>query len=144
VCGTAWVLGAGLGLDIALAGAALGALAAAVLVVNNHRDTAHDRSVGRRTFAVLMGDPASRGLYGVLMLVPFLVAPLVALLQGAAAVLLPIVLAPLAWRLWRDLRATRPGLAFNALLFRTVKLELLFAALLVVGLVLGHLERVAR
>jgi 1,4-dihydroxy-2-naphthoate octaprenyltransferase len=144
VCGTAWVLGAGTGVDIALAGAALGALAAAVLVVNNHRDTVHDRGVGRRTFAVRFGDTASRGLYGALMLLPFLLAPIMALLQGASAVLLPLVLAPLAWRLWRDFRTTRPGLAFNALMFRTVKLELLFAALLVIGVVLGHLETQAR
>jgi 1,4-dihydroxy-2-naphthoate octaprenyltransferase len=140
VCGTGWALGGGIGLDTALAGAALGALAAAVLVVNNHRDTVHDRGVGRQTFAVLFGDTASAVLFGVLLLAPFVLVPIVAVLQGATAVLLPLVLAPLAWKLWLDLRAARPGLAFNELMFRTVKLELLFAALLVIGVVLGHLD----
>ena len=37
-------------------GAALGAIAAAVLVVNNLRDRERDAAVGKRTLAVLLGD----------------------------------------------------------------------------------------
>jgi 1,4-dihydroxy-2-naphthoate octaprenyltransferase len=52
-------------------GAALGAIAAAVLVVNNLRDRERDAAVGKRTLAVLLGNVGTRVLYIVLMLVPF-------------------------------------------------------------------------
>jgi 1,4-dihydroxy-2-naphthoate octaprenyltransferase len=52
-------------------GAALGALAAAVLVVNNLRDRERDAAVGKRTLAVLMGSLGTRILYIVLMVLPF-------------------------------------------------------------------------
>jgi 1,4-dihydroxy-2-naphthoate octaprenyltransferase len=54
-----------------IGGAALGAIAAAVLVVNNLRDRERDAAVGKRTLAVLLGDIGSRILYIVLMLLPF-------------------------------------------------------------------------
>ena len=52
-------------------GAALGAIAAAVLVVNNLRDRERDAAVGKRTLAVLLGNVGTRVLYIVLMLLPF-------------------------------------------------------------------------
>jgi 1,4-dihydroxy-2-naphthoate octaprenyltransferase len=52
-------------------GAALGAIAAAVLVVNNLRDRERDAAVGKRTLAVLLGNIGTRVLYIVLMLLPF-------------------------------------------------------------------------
>ncbi|MEO5921141.1 MAG: 1,4-dihydroxy-2-naphthoate polyprenyltransferase [Pseudolysinimonas sp.] len=52
-------------------GGALGAIAAAVLVVNNLRDRERDAAVGKRTLAVLLGDRGTRILYIVLMLLPF-------------------------------------------------------------------------
>ncbi|MEO8262713.1 MAG: 1,4-dihydroxy-2-naphthoate polyprenyltransferase [Pseudolysinimonas sp.] len=52
-------------------GAALGAIAAAVLVVNNLRDRERDKAVGKRTLAVLLGDLGTRIFYIVLMVLPF-------------------------------------------------------------------------
>ncbi|HEV7742582.1 MAG TPA: 1,4-dihydroxy-2-naphthoate polyprenyltransferase [Pseudolysinimonas sp.] len=52
-------------------GAALGAIAAAVLVVNNLRDRERDAAVRKRTLAVLLGDLGTRVFYIVLMLLPF-------------------------------------------------------------------------
>lgn len=52
-------------------GAALGALAAAVLVVNNLRDRERDAAVGKRTLAVLLGNIGTRIFYIVLMVLPF-------------------------------------------------------------------------
>jgi 1,4-dihydroxy-2-naphthoate octaprenyltransferase len=54
-----------------IGGAALGAIAAAVLVVNNLRDRERDAAVGKRTLAVLLGDLGTRILYIVLMVLPF-------------------------------------------------------------------------
>lgn len=121
-----------------LAGFALGALAAAALAVNNHRDIAHDRSVGRRTFAVVFGESTSRAFYSASLLGAFvLLLPMAALAHPG--VLAPLLLAPAALRLLRDFGASAPGLAYNAILVRTFKLELGFAALLATGAVVGRL-----
>ncbi len=133
VMGSDWVLTGGVGGVSVLAALALGGLAAAALAVNNHRDMAHDRLVGRRTFAVSWGEAASRGLYSALLGVPFALVPAMALLADAPALLLPLLLVPVAWHLRRDFRACPRGLAFNAILFRTFRLELWFAALLSAG-----------
>ncbi len=139
VVGTDWVLTGDVGAVTVLASIAIGGLAAAALAVNNHRDIAHDRLVGRRTFAVSFGARASVVLYGVLLLVPFALLPLMALHAQAPALLLPLLLLPAAWRLRRDFARCPPGLAFNELLFRTFRLELWFAALLSAGALLGRM-----
>jgi len=61
-----------------VAGVALGCLATALLVVNNLRDIPGDTAVGKQTLAVQLGDRATRGLYVVLMVVPFLLLPIMA------------------------------------------------------------------
>jgi len=138
VTGTDWVLTGGVGAVSALASVAIGSLAAAALAVNNHRDIAHDRLVGRRTFAVTFGESASVALYGLLLLGPFALLPLMALHAEAPALQLPLLLLPSAWALRRDFMRCPPGLAFNELLFRTFRLELWFAALLSGGALVGR------
>ncbi len=49
-------------------GAVLGLPAAAVLLVNNHRDRRSDRQAGRRTLAILIGPEWTRRLYGSVLL----------------------------------------------------------------------------
>ena len=133
VMGTDWVLTGDVGAVTAIASVAIGCLAAAALAVNNHRDIAHDRLVGRRTFAVSFGADASRRLYAVLLGLPFLLLPPMAALAGQAALLLPLLLLPAAWQLLRDFARCPPGVAFNHVLFRTFRLELGYAALLGAG-----------
>ena len=58
---------------------------------------------------------------------------------GSPGVLAPVLLAPVALRLQRDFAHSAPGLAYNRILVRTFKLELAYAALLTVGIVLGSL-----
>ena len=139
VPGTEWVLTGSVGVLSVLASVAIGALAAAALAVNNHRDIAHDRLVGRRTFAVTFGESASRNLYSVLLLGPFALLPLMATLGNEAGVLLPLLLLPTAWQLRRDFLSCPRGVSFNPVLFRTFQLELWFAAALGAGAVLGHI-----
>jgi 1,4-dihydroxy-2-naphthoate octaprenyltransferase len=138
VMGTDWVLTGSVGAATVLASVALGGIAAAALAVNNHRDVAHDRLVGRRTFAVRFGERASQRLYTVLLIGPFaLLAPLAWLAQGVAP-LLPLVLLPGALRLRLAFVHGPRGLAMNDLLFRTFRLELWFAALLSAGALLAR------
>ena len=133
VTGTDWVLTGSVGTVTWLAAVAIGGLAAAALAVNNHRDIAHDRLVGRRTFAVAFGERGSLALYSTLLLGPFALLPVMALWGRAPALLLPLLLVPTALQLRLDFIHCPRGIAFNQMLFRTFKLELWFAALLSAG-----------
>jgi 1,4-dihydroxy-2-naphthoate octaprenyltransferase len=137
VMGTDWVLTGSVGAVSALASVAIGALAAAALAVNNHRDIAHDRLVGRRTFAVSVGEAGSRRLFALLIATPFVLVPVMGHVAQAFGLLLPLVLLPAAWRLYRAFATCPRGTAFNDVLFSTFRLELWFAALLSAGALLS-------
>ncbi|HWM32638.1 MAG TPA: 1,4-dihydroxy-2-naphthoate polyprenyltransferase [Pseudolysinimonas sp.] len=72
VAGTMFTQVGTVNIEAWVGGAALGALAAAVLVVNNLRDRERDAASGKRTLAVLMGPLGTRILYMVLMVLPFI------------------------------------------------------------------------
>jgi len=118
-----------------LAAGAIGGLASAALALNNHRDIAHDAEVGRRTFGVCFGVAASQRLYAWALLAPFALTVALAAVLHALALLFPLVLLPVAWRLRGEVAACRDGGAFTRLLVRTFKLELVFALLLSVALI---------
>lgn len=139
VIGTDWLLTGSVGAATVVAAVALGALAAAALAVNNHRDIAHDALVGRRTFAVTFGAGASHALYAVLLIGPFALTPLMAWLAASPLLMLPCLVLPAAWALRADMRRCPPGVAFNEVLFRTFRLSLVYAVLLASGAVLGRL-----
>jgi 1,4-dihydroxy-2-naphthoate octaprenyltransferase len=138
VIGTDWVLTGGSSAATVLAAAAVGSLAAAALAVNNHRDIAHDRLVGRRTFAVCFGERGSQRLYATLLLVPFALLVPLALVMDSGALLLPMLSLPVAWQLQRDFVRCARGLPFNALLFRTFRLGLWFALALAASALLAR------
>ncbi len=140
VTGTDWVLTGSVGGASVLASIALGGLAAAALAINNHRDIVHDRQVGRRTFAVCYGAAASQGLFTLLLLAPFALLPAIAFEAGSASLLAPALLLPAAWALRRDFLRCPPGLAYNDLLFRCFRLQLVFAAALAAAAVLARLS----
>jgi 1,4-dihydroxy-2-naphthoate polyprenyltransferase len=111
--------------------------ATAVLVVNNYRDLVPDAQVGKRTLAVCLGRAFSRWEYAVLMLGPFaLLAVLASQTRIGASLLLPLLSLPMAVGLVRRFWRESPGTAFNALLARTARFQVLFAALLCVAIVL--------
>jgi 1,4-dihydroxy-2-naphthoate octaprenyltransferase len=121
----------------AVAGGMIGALAAAVLVVNNYRDLKSDRRSGKITLAVRIGYAATRTEFAVLTLLPFAALPLLAVLTGTGPwMLLPAASAPLAVRLVRDLALTPISPALNPLLKRTARLEFVFGLLVCAALAL--------
>jgi len=112
-------------------GAALGALAAAVLLVNNYRDLDSDRRAGRLTLCHRLGRAGARRLYATLLLAPFLL-PL-----ARPAELWPALLAlPGAILLIRRLYRVETGPGLNRLLAHTAQLQLAFGLLLGIGLLL--------
>lgn len=63
---------------------AAGLFACAVLMVNNLRDIDQDRAAGKRTLAVLIGATASRWVFGVFALAPYVIVVLFQLLYPNA------------------------------------------------------------
>ncbi|HSW22490.1 MAG TPA: 1,4-dihydroxy-2-naphthoate polyprenyltransferase [Burkholderiaceae bacterium] len=121
-----------------IAATMVGFPATAVLVVNNYRDLVPDAQVGKRTLAVCLGRAFSRWEYAVLMLGPFvLLAVLASQTRIGASLLLPLLSLPMAVGLVRRFWREPHGPAFNALLARTARFQVLFAALLCVAIVLG-------
>jgi 1,4-dihydroxy-2-naphthoate octaprenyltransferase len=122
-----------------LAGAAVGGIATAALLVNNARDWQHDGAVGRRTLVVVLGRRAADAIYAALLLGPLLLLVPLAWLLQSAWLLLPLLWLPACVTLVRDFAACPPGLAYNGVLFRTFVMALKFAALLAAGAVLSRL-----
>jgi len=112
----------------------VGLLAAAILVVNNVRDMETDKRAGKRTSAVRLGRERARTLYGLMLYVPYLVAPLPWLLGDLSPwLLLPWLTVPLAVRLARTVRTHADGPTLNEALAQTGMLQLAFCVLLSAG-----------
>jgi len=116
-------------------GVGCGALACALLVVNNLRDIPTDSVSGKRTLAVLLGDRRTRVLYVALVAVAFLVA--VALVVVTPWTLLTLAAVPLAARPARTVAAGRQGRDLVPALRDTGRLQLAYAVLLAVALFLA-------
>jgi len=115
----------------------VGLLAAAVIVINNARDLENDRKVGKNTLAVRIGLEWSRKEYAALLALPFVLLPVLGcLLLAGVGVWLPLLAAPWAVMLVLRCRREAPGVSYNRLLAQTAQLQLLFAILLSVGLML--------
>jgi 1,4-dihydroxy-2-naphthoate octaprenyltransferase len=119
----------------ALAGAiGVGALACAVLVVNNLRDVPTDAVAGKITLAVRLGEDGTRQLYLALVALPFVAAVVAAFSHPWA--LLALLCLPLAVPAVQTVRSGAKGLALLPVLAGTGRLALVYALLLAVGLAL--------
>lgn len=134
---TYWVQARTLGWEVLLAAAAVGALAANLLVANNYRDRATDVVAGKRTLVVRFGERAGRLQYGAAVLLSGAV-PLVLWARGFGAwTLLGLGALPLGLACWRKLQPTTPAPELIRLLARTAAHLALFGVLLSVGLIVA-------
>jgi 1,4-dihydroxy-2-naphthoate octaprenyltransferase len=122
-----------IGTTAVLAGAAIGLLAAAVLVVNNLRDIDSDRRIGKNTLAVRCGVRFTLVEYAFLLLAPFALVLALARHEERIGLLAPLLLLPWAVRLYLRVRRAPSGAWLNGALASTAKLGLVFAILLSVG-----------
>lgn len=120
-----------------MAGAALGLLAAAVLVVNNLRDIESDRRIGKNTLAVRRGRAFSVREYAVLMLAPFALELLLALQEQRPLLLAPLILLPWAVHLVLKVRREPAGPWLNGALAATAKIGMAFAIFLALAAALA-------
>jgi 1,4-dihydroxy-2-naphthoate polyprenyltransferase len=136
VCGTAFIqLGSVPSLAI-WASLPVGALATAIIVVNNLRDRPTDARAGKRTLAVRLGRRGAIIEYTVLLAIAYAVPIGLALCAQAPWRALPVVTAPLAILRLRQLVAATTGPEFNACLAATAQLLLVHGLTFALGLVL--------
>ncbi|MEX1178731.1 MAG: 1,4-dihydroxy-2-naphthoate polyprenyltransferase [Nitriliruptor sp.] len=134
--GSQYVQDGHVGLVAVLASLAMGALATALLVVNNLRDIPTDAEVGKRTLAVRLGDAGTRTLYLVLVAAAFLVLIPLVLVTGEGWLLAPVLTVVVAWRGIELVRHAPPGPRLIEALGYTAQAQLLFALLLAGALLL--------
>lgn len=112
----------------------VGALATAILAVNNLRDASTDAKAGKRTLVVRLGRKGGQWEYGLLLLLAFATpAALVVFAGFRPLALLPLASLPLAIaplkRVW-----TQSGKALNPALGETARLQMAFSVLYALGI----------
>jgi 1,4-dihydroxy-2-naphthoate octaprenyltransferase len=110
----------------------MGCLACAILAINNLRDRAQDELVDKRTLAVRLGDSRARKLFIALLLL----AHISALAVPGENTLITLVLVPQTFMIANQVRSGATGPALIPLLGKTGELQLFFAFLLALALVL--------
>lgn len=134
--GTTFVLVESVTLLSFVAAVPVGALACALLVVNNLRDIPTDRQVGKRTLAVRLGDARTRDLYTVLLVGALLLVVVCAIVWRWPAVI-ALIATPLVVSPVRQVRSGATGGQLIAVLGATGRVQLLLGGLFAVGLAFG-------
>ena len=134
--GTYWLCTGGLD-DVAIVGGlAIGLFAAAVLMVNNHRDVEADARAGRKTLAIIAGPRVTVWIYAGLTLIPFALLSLLGNEVPRGHVWPALIALPLALMLIQRFAREPPGRGFNQILVQTAQIQFVFGSLLCLGLVL--------
>ena len=124
--------------DVAGCAAAVGLLAANILVANNYRDAETDARAGKKTLVVRLGRGFAIWQYGLSAGLALLVPALLPLAGYRWPVLGPLVLAPAAAALTHQLARSSIPAEQVALLGRTAGFLAAYGVLLAAGLVLGR------
>ncbi|MFI7587988.1 1,4-dihydroxy-2-naphthoate polyprenyltransferase [Spongisporangium articulatum] len=112
-----------------------GALACAVMVANNLRDEPKDALVGKNTLAVRLGAARTRTFFAVLIGTPFVLT--LAIAPSAGWALIALAALPLARGPLQAVLGGREGAGLLPALAGTGRLDLVWSALLAIGLVLS-------
>lgn len=138
VCGTYYAQAVTLTPAVYMVAAAMGFLSTGILVVNNLRDINTDKAGGKKTLAVLLGATFTKREYFVLITLAYLIpAVLWFFFVSFPWVLLTYISLPLAFRACNHVNRLT-GRELNPVLAETGRLELLFAILLSIGLIMGR------
>ena len=136
--GTRYVYDSAAPADAWTSGVSMGLLAAAILVANNVRDIETDRIAGKRTLAVILGRQPARWMYAAMVFVAYgviAIATVVDILPVWA--LLTFASIPLAVVPVRTIFTQTEGPPLIAVLKATARLQLVFAALLALGVLIA-------
>jgi 1,4-dihydroxy-2-naphthoate octaprenyltransferase len=114
--------------EVILVSFAMGAIACAILVLNNLRDLEKDAAANKRTLAVVMGDQSTRDLYKWLMFFALIIA--VALSFFSFYYLLGLIALPLIAKSVRAVSKGAGGPALIQLLANTGRIQIIYAVAL--------------
>jgi 1,4-dihydroxy-2-naphthoate octaprenyltransferase len=114
-----------LSFEVILASFAMGSLACAILVLNNLRDLEKDKSAGKMTLAVKIGDSQTRRFYQGLTFTPLLIA--LALVPTSFYFLLAFLALPQILKVAASIRTGASGSALIELLERTGKIQIIYS-----------------
>lgn len=114
--------------EVVLASFVMGALACAILVLNNLRDLEKDSIANKRTLAVVMGDQSTRDLYKWLLFFALVIS--VALSFFSYYYLLALVCLPLVSKTVRAVSGGATKDALIQLLALTARIQIIYAAAL--------------
>jgi 1,4-dihydroxy-2-naphthoate polyprenyltransferase len=134
VLGTTYVQAGRISLTATAAAIGIGLLACALLMANNLRDVHTDVTAGKRTLAVLLGEPLSRRVFALMIAGAFLAVVVIGLSHPWC--LLALLSVPLAVPPVRQVLGGARGPALIAVLGATGRLEFVYAVLLAAGLAL--------
>ena len=114
--------------EVILVSFAMGAIACAILVLNNLRDLEKDAAANKRTLAVVMGDQSTRDLYKWLMFFAMVIS--VALSFFSFYYLLGLIALPLVAKSVRAVSKGANGPALIQLLANTGRTQIIYAVAL--------------
>ena len=132
VLGTTYVQAEQISLNAVIGAIGIGLLACALLMANNLRDVHTDVASGKRTLAVLLGEPLSRRVFVLMVIGAFIAAMSIALTSPWC--LLTLLAVPLAVPPIRRVLGGARGQALIPVLGATGRLEFVYAVLLGAGL----------
>jgi len=135
VLGTTYVQAGEISLTATIAAVGIGLLACALLMANNLRDVHTDVTAGKRTLAVLLGEPLSRKVFALMVSGAFLAVVVISVSHPWC--LLALLAGPLAVPPVRQVLTGARGPALVVVLGATARVEIVYAALLAIGLALG-------
>jgi 1,4-dihydroxy-2-naphthoate octaprenyltransferase len=115
----------------------VGALATAILVVNNVRDRHGDARAGKRTLAVRWGKRGGLLEYALCLALAYGAPVTLAVMERAPTIAAPLLTLPIGVGLWRRL-AREEGRPLNQVLAHTARLLVLHGATFTAGLALAR------
>jgi 1,4-dihydroxy-2-naphthoate octaprenyltransferase len=116
-----------------LASIPMGTFACALLAINNIRDRALDAPAGKKTLAVRLGDRRARYFFATLILLGYIAAFAIA----KPWILLTLLTTPIAFSIVRGVLGSAQGRDLIPYLAKTGQLQLLFAVIFSISLLLG-------
>jgi len=136
VCGTYYVQASKITIMVVWSSIPVGLLATNILVVNNLRDIETDKKAGKKTLAVKFGEKAAVAQYSISLLISFII-PLFLWIQGFTPswILLTWLSIPKGISLLSMIKKEK-GKTLNRALAATGQLELFYALLFSIGLVI--------
>lgn len=114
-----------LSFEVILASFSMGSLACAILVLNNLRDLEKDKSAGKITLAVKIGDSQTRRFFQGLLFAPLVIS--IALVSTSFFFLFTFLALPQVLKVASSIRSGASGSALIELLERTGKIQIIYA-----------------